>query len=378
VNATRIPPHGDAARRLFDHDRPPTVGVEEELMLLDPDTLDLSPRAADLLARLPEEAGFKLELPASQLELMTRPCSGVGDVVEQLFTMRKQLVAAVGNEVIPAATGAHAFASALGELNRGDRYARIQGEYGMAIRAQLICGLHIHLALGGADRILSIYNALRSYLPELAALGANAPLYQGGDSGMASVRPLVAGLLPRQGVPPSFDNWEEFAGNLAWAARGGRIGGAREWWWELRLHPEFGTLEIRVPDAQTRVAEAGALAAVGASLILYLAARHDAGDLPPPAPSWRIAENRWSAARHGLHGRLVDLETGEPVHTRERLSAMLAELAPFAAPIGAERWLERAARLVERNGADSQRDRFASQGAVGVMRELGAAFLDAP
>ena len=378
MSATPVPPDAGAIRRLFDHDRPPSIGVEEELMLLDPQSFDLSPRAAELLHRLPEDAGFKLELPAAQLELMTTPCDSVGHVVDELFELRTRLVAALGDEVIPVAAGAHAFASALGELNSGDRYARIQREYGMAIRAQLISGLHIHVALGGADRVLSVYNALRSYLPELAALGANAPLYQGADTGMASVRPLVAGLLPRQGVPPAFRDWEEFVGDLTWAARGRRIGGAREWWWELRIHPEFGTLEVRVPDAQTTVAQAGAVAAVGATLILYLAARYDAGDLPPPAPSWRIAENRWSAARHGVHGQLVDVETGEPVETRRRLRGLLDDLAPFAAPIGAEPWLEHAGRLVEHNGADSQRDSFASHGAEGVMRQLGSAFLDAP
>jgi len=130
-----------------------------------------------------------------------------------------------------------------------------------------------------------------------------------------------------------------------------------------------------VPDAQTTVADAAAVIAVAGALVLYLAARHDAGDLPPAAPSWRIAENRWSAARHGVHGRLVDLESGEPAETRSRLGSLLAELAPFAAPIGAERWLEHAARLAERGGADSQRDRFASHGARGVMQQLAAAYL---
>src|SRR4029079_17477795 len=148
--------------------------------------------------------GYKLELPAAQLEQMTTPCGCVGDVVEQLFALRKRLNAALAGEAVPVAAGAHAFASALGQLNSGDRYARIEREYGVAIRAQLICGLHIHVALAGAARVLAVYNALRSYLPELAALGATAPLYQGQDTGMASVRPLVAGLLPRQGVPPAF------------------------------------------------------------------------------------------------------------------------------------------------------------------------------
>ena len=190
----------------------------------------------------------------------------------------------------------HPFAAPLGELNTGERYDAILAGYGDVARAQLVCALQVHVALGSADRTLAVYNALRGHLPELAALAANAPFLAGRDTGLASVRPLIGGLLPRQGVPPVIPSWEAFAEMLRW------VDEPRLWWWELRPHATFGTLEIRVCDAQTTVAEAEAVAAFAFAMVAWLAARFDAGEALGAPESWRIAENRWVAARHGLDG----------------------------------------------------------------------------
>ena len=118
-----------------------------------------------------------------------------------------------------------------------------------------------------------MYNAARAYLPWLAALAANAPFYEGQDTGLASVRAKIGELLPRQGVPPAFESWEEYAGALAWGARTGAFPGASSWWYELRLHPGFGTLELRVPDAQRTVGDATAIIAVAQALLAWLGQR---------------------------------------------------------------------------------------------------------
>ncbi|MCA1689639.1 MAG: hypothetical protein LC720_04115 [Actinobacteria bacterium] len=157
------------------------------------------------------------------------------------------------------------------------------------------------------------------------------------------------------------------AADLRWGLAGELLGGLGEWWWELRPHPRLGTLEVRVPDAQTTVPEAGAIAAAAAALVVRLGERHDAGELPPPAPEWRIRENRWSAARHGVDGTMVDLETGRPEATRERLRALLDELAPAAAGFADPRHLERAHLLAERSGAVRQREVAAAAGPPGLM-----------
>lgn len=366
----------DALRGLFEHSRPPSFGAEEEVMILDAGSLDLLPDAARLLQGLSDRRGLKLELPASQLEIVAPACASVEELVRELQDGRRRLVHGLPSAARVAAAGAHPFAAPEGELNRGDRYEGIEREYGPAVRRQLVCGLHVHVGIHGPDRVLAVYNALRSHLPDLAALGANAPMHAGRDSGMASVRPGIAGLLPRQGVPPAFASWEDLAAAFAWGASAGRLRNAREWWWELRIHPVLGTIEVRVPDAQTVLADAAAIVATVAALVLWLAARHDAGELLPVAETWRIAENRWSAARYGIHGEMVDLQTGERLATRERLHRLLVELEPFAAAAGGSEHLPQADRLADLNGADRQRAIAAERGLVGLTDSLAHSFLD--
>jgi carboxylate-amine ligase len=211
------------------------------------------------------------------------------------------------------------------------------------------------VAVGGHARTLAVYNALRAHLPELAALAANAPYYAGEDIGLASVRPKICDLLPRQGVPPAFASWDELAAGLAWGEAAGALPVPGRWWWELRPHPQHGTLELRVPDAQATVADAAAVAAFAHALVAWLAARHDGGDLPAPAPTWRIEENRWQACRHGLDGLLADLVTGEPLPARERLAERLGQLGSVAGALGCARELERARELLQANGAERLR-----------------------
>jgi carboxylate-amine ligase len=352
-------------RRLFDGAPAgePTIGVEEELMLLDAETLDLAPVATDVLARLERDPRFKAELPAAQLELLTTPAEDLRDLAAQLRRTRRDLARAAEGIGVLAGSGAHPFAEAEGELNPAETYRLTREEYGPVARRQLVFGLHVHLRIGGADRSLAVYNALRSYLGEIAALAANAPLHDGRDTGLASIRPKISETLPRQGVPPAFDDLDEFAAALDWAAAAGVAPEPRMWWWELRLHPVHGTIEIRVPDQQTTVGETVAVAGFVRSLVLDLAARYDDGEALPVHPSWRIAENRWSAARHGLDGTIADLETGERRPTRERLSELIDR-------VGAD-----AARdLANENGAIRQRKWAAAGGPAGATRELTERF----
>jgi carboxylate-amine ligase len=351
-------------RDAFDAPAPLTIGLEEEAMLLDPASLDLAPVAREVVDR--SDAG-KLELPASQLEIATRPAATVGEAIEQLAAGRRAIAEACEGIALPAVAGVHPFAPPLGELNLGERYDAILAEYGDVARAQLVCGLQVHVAIGDADRTLAVYNALRGHLPELAALAANAPFHAGRDTGLASVRPLISGLLPRQGVPPAIASWDDFAGMLRWVPE------PRRWWWELRPHPEFGTLELRVPDAQTTIADAAAVAAFAHALVAWLAERHAAGEPLPAAASWRIAENRWTALREGLDGEFADLDSGARTPVRDVLRRRLEQLAPAAGALGCEAELASAERLVEANGAIRQRG--VDGGARAVARRLADSYL---
>jgi carboxylate-amine ligase len=336
--------------------------------------LDLAPRAPEVLGRVGGDGRYKPEMPAAQLELVTAPGRAVPDVAAELASSRRGLVAAAGDLVAVAGLGAHPYAAAIGELNPGEHYERMAAEYGDVARRQLVSALQVHVAVGSAAATLPVYNALRSYLPELAALSANAPFHEGRDTQMASIRPKICETLPRQGVPPALPDWDAFAAALAWGAASGRVPAPRAWWWELRPHPRYGTLEVRVCDTQARVADTAAVAAVVHCLVARLAQRYAAGEDLRADPTWRIEENRWSANRHGVHGQLADLVTGEPEPTRRRLHRLLDELGPVADDLGCAPQLRDAARLVASNGADRQRALAARLGLQGMLAALAADF----
>ena len=362
---------------LFDAVEPLTVGLEEEVMLLEPDSLELLARAPHLLGRLPGDGRFKLEMPASQIELLTPPRHEVPAAIADLRAARMVLLDALDGLARPAAAGVHPFSAAEGPLSPGPRFAHTADEYGPVARRQLVCALQVHVAVGGSERTLAVYNELREQLPLLAALAANAPVYQRRDTGLASVRPKIAELLPRQGVPPALTGWDELERELSWGAAAGTVPGPGSRWWELRPHLGHGTLELRVPDAQTTPADAGAIAAVAQALVAWLAERHEAGEQRgDPIPTWRIEENRWAACRHGVEGDFADLRTGQRRPARECLHALVDRLEPFAERLGAVEPLEHARRVVERNGAMRQRSVYAEAGAHGLAEWLASRFED--
>lgn len=343
-------------------------------MLLDPETLDLAPVAPDVLERLAGDPALKPELPAAQLEIVTRPHRHVGDAVRELAAARRRLADAAGDLALPAGAGAHPFAAERGELFPAERYRDLLADYGVVARRQLVCALQVHVAVRGAERALAVYNALRGLLPEIAALAAAAPYHRGEDSGLASVRPTISQLLPRQGVPPAIASWSALAEDLAWGAAAGVVPEPGRWWWELRPNLAYGTLEVRVPDAQARVADVAGVAAFVHALVGRLCERFDDGYALPAPPSWRIAENRFSACARGVEGDMADLETGVRRGTRERLGRLLAEVENTAARLGCHRELEQARRLVRENGAILQRQAAGASGARDVTRWLAESF----
>ena len=336
-------------------------------MLLDPHTLDLAPCARRVLADLAGDIRFKPELPAAQIENVTVPRRTVGSAAADLYTARCDLAAVLEGRALVAAAGAHPFADALGELNAGGRYAELGAEFASIARRQLVFGLHVHVSVSGAEAAIAVHDALRSYLPEIAALGANAPFHEGRDSGLASVRPRIAAMLPRQGVPPALGDWDAFERALHWGASAGALPDARRWWWELRPHPAFGTIEVRVPDAQTTVAETAAVAAVVHALVTWLAQRAAEGEPLPVAPTWRIEENSFLAGRDGLDARLADLVTGERAPVRERLQRMLDELAPIGVRLGCSTELERARAMAAGPGGAQRQRAEARHGGLGGL-----------
>ena len=371
------PPTAEELRAAFEAAGRYTVGLEEELLLLDPNSLELAPRAREVLGWVEGDPRFKPELPASQIEIVTPPYPSAAQAGAALLAARRELAAAVDGRLALAGAGVSPLGSGRGEITAGARYRRTLREYGPIARRQLVCALQVHVAVPGAERALAVYNQARTYLPWLAALAANARYYEGRDTGLASVRPKLSQLLPRQGIPPPLASWEQYAEALSWGARSGTIPDTASWWWELRPHPRFGTLEFRVPDTQATVGEATAICALIQSLVAWLAERHREGKPVPVADGWRLEENRWSACRHGLEGELVDPHSGRRASTRGCLLELVQALSGTARGLGAGRELARVTALIERNGAIRQRQAGEQGGARAVADMLVERFLEA-
>jgi carboxylate-amine ligase len=339
----------DAVRHRFDATDAGTVGLEEEVLILDPETLLPVARATEVV-EVAADPLVKEEMPACQVELVSPPRPSAREAVADLIRARRRVAEACSVlDVVPAAATVHPIAVAMGSSGSA-RHRAIEDEFGEVARRQLVGSLQVHVALGDSACALAVYNALRGHLPELAALASSAPFSEGRDTGFASVRPLICGQLPRQGVPPAFSTWEEFTAALSWGRTSGSVPEPRRWWWELRPHIHFGTLEVRVSDVQATSAASAAVAEVVAALVRSLAARHQDGEILAVAPTWRIEENRWSALRDGVHGELADLVTGDRRSTARRLLGLLDEIEPFA-PDG----LDGSRALVQYNGADDLR-----------------------
>lgn len=349
-----MPDLATTLRERFAAPAPMTIGIEEEAVLLDGDTLDLVARGPEVVEAADPAAGVRLEMPATQVEFGSAPSATVAEAVASLAAGRRalaQAAQALGLRV--ACLAVHPFAAGEAPLNDLPRYVAIEAAYGFAARRQLLSAVHVHVCVRGRDRPLAVHDALRSHLPDLAALAACAPYYEGRDTGLASVRPLLAALLPRQGIPPVLGSWEALAAGVRGA------GDPASWWWELRPHRLHGTIELRVPDAQASLEDTAAIAAVAHALVVQLAARHDADDLPLPEETWLIEQRRWAALRHGPEGQ------------EERLAALLGDLAPQARALGCVAELERARRLLE-GGGQAARLREAAGGDPRAAARLAA------
>jgi glutamate---cysteine ligase / carboxylate-amine ligase len=328
-----------------------TVGVEEELLLVDRDTLALSPDAAAVLAKLdglPQgTAGH--EAFASEIELRSPAAPDAEAAVKALGHARAAAQRA-GATLMGA--GLHPDAQ-LGdaELVAKERYRRVEEEMRGLIRRTPECALHVHVGMPDPDAAINALNGLREALPLLQALAANSPFWFGQDSGMASARAAIVRAYPGRGVPRAFANWDDYAHTADQALRAGDLPDYTYLWWDIRLQPRLGTVEVRELDAQAPTDDIAAIA--GLIHALALRAIEDPPKLatPPEALAW----SAWMASRDGLDAAVLD-----PGGTRRSLRAIALDTA-------AELGVEEAARIArEGNGAERQRRAFAD-GSMGLL-----------
>lgn len=351
---------------------PFTVGIEEELMLVDAESLDLAQGIEPLLAALPAdlEGQVKPELMQAVLEIATEPCDGVAAAGEQLAALRRVVggcARELGMEVGAAAT--HPFALCSEQLiTDRPRYRDLVAELGYIALREIIFGTHVHVAIEGADRAIYVADGIRHHLPLLLALSVNSPFWEGQRTGMMSSRVPVFRAFPREGIPPHYGSWDAYSSRVEMMVRAGAIEDYTYLWWDVRPHPDLGTVEVRVLDQQTRVEHTVALAALVVSLAHRLCARHDAGEPLVEHPSELIDDNKIRAACRGTDGRLVDFRRGEQVETPRMARDLVAVLGEHAEQLGCRAELEGVEDLLA-NGTGAHRQ-LAIHERRGDLREL--------
>jgi glutamate---cysteine ligase / carboxylate-amine ligase len=319
-----------------------TVGIEEELMIVEPSSFELVSAIDAMLAHQPPSGEIKPELLESVLEIATVPCADVPTVARELRALRafaRERAQALGFEV--GSAGTHPFARWEDQrVVSDDRYRGLIRSLGFVARQELVFGLHVHVGMADPEEAIYVANALREYVPLLIALAANSPLWRGSPTGLMSSRVPIFRAFPRVGLPPRFEDWSDFERRVEALAASGAIDDYTFLWYDVRPHPRLGTVEIRAMDAQTRVEHTIALSALIVSLVKLLTERAREG-VRVADPHWEVLdENRWIAARHGLDAELIDVASTARVGVRELTRALLEQLAPHAAELRCSAELE--------------------------------------
>jgi glutamate---cysteine ligase / carboxylate-amine ligase len=315
-----------------------TLGIEEELMLIDAETLELTNSIEGVLEAIePPAAGeVKPELMECVCEIATAPCQNTREAGMQLRGLRR-LVNQVASErgIAVGSAGTHPFA--MWEDQRivsRPRYRELVAGLQFVARQELIFGIHVHVGLDDPDKAIHVTNGMRVHLPLLLALSCNSPFWRADSTGLLSTRTPIFRAFPRVGIPPRYDDFEDWEKRIAFMSGSRVIPDYTYLWYDVRPHPNFGTIEIRVMDSQTRVEHTLALAALVQAQVKELAEHFEAGKRLARYPYEMLDENKWLAARHGLEAELVDLPKTERVLAKDLARRLVERLRPHAEELG--------------------------------------------
>ncbi|MBV9212499.1 MAG: carboxylate-amine ligase [Actinobacteria bacterium] len=335
-----------------------TIGIEEELMIVDAETLELTNSIETMLEALPQAEGqVKPELMESVLEIATTPCRNTREAGSQLRDLRRltQRTAAERGLAIGSA-GTHPFA--MWEDQRivaRPRYRDLVAALRFVARQELIFGVHVHVGVDDPEKAIHVANGMRVHVPLLLALSANSPFWRADSTGLLSTRTPIFRAFPRVGIPPTYKSFEDYSNRVGFMVESGAIEDYTYLWYDVRPHPNFGTVETRVMDAQTRLEHTLALAALVQALIKELCEHYESGQQLSRYPFEMLDENKWLAARHGLDGELVDLPSVERVRTRDLVKRVVERVRGHAEELGSADDLEGLGDLLQRgNGASRQ------------------------
>jgi carboxylate-amine ligase len=361
----------DRAREVFEDSEDFTIGIEEEFQILDPETLDLAQRFEELQeaakADPPLSESITGELIASEIEIRSGKGATFADAVVQQQDARDRLFRLVAERGARlAATGTHPW-SPWQEQRIIDtpHYRRREDWLKYVAWRNNTFSLHVHVGVRGADRAIAVCDHLRALLPDLLAVSANSPFLDGRDSGLHSARTQIfTRSFPRCGVHEPFGDWASYAEFAEFLVKVNSIEEHTQLWWSVRPHHDFGTVEFRICDAQTRAEDSTALAGLIASCIAQTALDYDEGVLPEPIRGRYIEENMWRAIRHGMGGKMIDFERGEEFEARAIPERLVAWTAPARERMGIDPALPEESGVERQRGAGGMRAAFAAEVAL--------------
>jgi glutamate---cysteine ligase / carboxylate-amine ligase len=373
---------GSVLDHVFGKSDPYTLGVEEEYQLLDGRTLDLVQHIETMLDAVSGhelEERINAELMQSVIEITTPVCRTIADVNRALLELRGYVTEVARSKGMRVGSaGTHPFS--LFERQRitaKDRYRALIDQMQYIARRELIFGMHVHVAVDDPEKAIKVVNGLLPQLGPLLALSASSPFWRGEPTGLASSRQMVSSSFPRSGPPPRFRDYADYAEVVGQLERSGCIPDYTSIWWDIRLHPRLGTVEIRICDAVTRVEDAVAIAAYCQALVKSLSERYDAGEEIPSYHRILTSENKWLAARYGLEAPVMDLGSGRRnrIPVARLVRRTLAEIAPHARELGSERELEGVRDILARGSSSDRQLRIynANRDIVEVAREIADA-----
>jgi carboxylate-amine ligase len=340
-----------------------TLGIEEEFAIVDPETRELRSHIQEILegGKVLLKEQIKPEMHQSVVELGTEICSSISHAREHVVELRSKLASLAGKAGLRiASAGTHPFSHWRDQLiTEGERYKEIVRDMQQLARANLIFGLHVHVGIPNRESAIHVMNQARYFLPHLYALSVNSPFWVGRDTGLKGYRLKIFERFPRTGIPDAFESLSEYEDFCKLLVKTGCIDNPKKIWWDIRLHPFFDTLEFRVCDAQSRVDDTLAIAALIQAVIakLYKLLRHNT--------TFRVYrrrlldENRWRASRYGIDGKLIDFGREAEVETRSLLNELMEFVSTEVDELGSKREMTHIERIMrEGTGADRQLEVF--------------------
>ena len=363
---------------IFNSSPEPTIGVEMELWLVDPETRQLVPRAKDFLDHFQDETFVKKELWQCMVEINTVVCRSVKEARRDLdgcIARLQALARELGVRLI--SSGTHPISDWRDQIHSEDpRYGRLLNTHRWPASRLLISGLHVHVGVNSGEKAIAIVNSLTSYAPHMLAMSASSPFWHGRDTGLSSGRTKIFEGLPKAGLPHFLLNWAEFVRLMRTLLNSGTIHSIRDVWWDIRPHLGFGTVEVRVCDAMPTLYENIAMVAFVQALVVYLGDLYDQGQKMPMLKNWTLAENKWRAIRYGMQAQVIRNERGELIPMAEHLRETFDVLRPTAERLGSLEEFDRLERMIECGNSCMRQHRVfkASQSMERVVDHLAHEF----